>query len=233
MPRLLAALVRHGEYHQRADTPSAHQPYPLTTDGRRRAGEAAARFSHWVAAQGWRVAPVIHTSNLLRAWQTAEIFALALAKTGQDTRLAGFDELAERSVGAAANLNLAQIEAVIAADPRCSPLPAGWKSDSDFRLPLTGAESLRQAGSRVAGHLRATMATLRESQPSEDTLQLFVGHGAAFRHAAAELGALPAREVVQVSMHHARPVILEYRAAADWPRVGGDWKVRSRSPHLD
>nr|WP_241263144.1 histidine phosphatase family protein [Parahaliea mediterranea] len=229
---MLAALVRHGEYHQRSDTPSAHQPYPLTDDGRRRAAEAARRFVGWLAGRGWRVAPVIHASNLLRAWQTAEIFAGALAAAGLETRIDAYDELAERSVGAAANLSLAQIADVIAADPRCLPLPPGWKSDSDFRLPLTGAESLRQAGARVALHLRATMDALRASAPSEDTLQLFVGHGAAFRHAAADLGALPREEVGRVSMHHARPVILECRGAAGWRRVSGEWKARGaeRSP---
>ena len=34
MPRLISALVRHCQYDQKANTPSAHQPYALTDQGR-------------------------------------------------------------------------------------------------------------------------------------------------------------------------------------------------------
>ena len=42
MPRLIAALIRHGDYRQLPDTPSAHQPFPLTDLGEHQAREAAA-----------------------------------------------------------------------------------------------------------------------------------------------------------------------------------------------
>ena len=40
MPRLVAALLRHAEYRQLPDTPSAHQPFPLTDKGRQQAKQA-------------------------------------------------------------------------------------------------------------------------------------------------------------------------------------------------
>lgn len=46
MPRLIAALIRHAEYQQLPDTPSAHQPFALTTTGEQQE-RAAAR---WLAA---------------------------------------------------------------------------------------------------------------------------------------------------------------------------------------
>ena len=42
MARLFAALIRHGEYAQLPDTPSAHQPFALTDKGRAQAYDAAA-----------------------------------------------------------------------------------------------------------------------------------------------------------------------------------------------
>ena len=41
MPRLIAALIRHGDYHQLARTPSAHQPFALNLAGREQARAGA------------------------------------------------------------------------------------------------------------------------------------------------------------------------------------------------
>ncbi|TXS95778.1 histidine phosphatase family protein [Parahaliea maris] len=228
MPRLYAALVRHGDYHQLADTPSAHQPFALTDAGYREAEVEASRFARQLQGENWVLADELHTSTLLRAWQTARIYAQALALgEGPGLTTVEFGALAERCVGAAANLSLGQIAEVIASDPRYEALPPDWKSDSDFCLPFLGAESLWQAGERVAAHIRAAMQGLAASA-TRDSLQLFVGHGAAFRHAAALLGALPRDQVAAVSMYHARPVILEWRAQGPWRHVAGDWKPRGR-----
>jgi 2,3-bisphosphoglycerate-dependent phosphoglycerate mutase len=228
MPRLIAALVRHADYRQLPHTPSAHQPFPLTDAGRDQALQAAGKLQQDAARQGWDIAGEIHSSELLRAWETATIIAQHLA--GEHT-VSEFAELAERSVGNAANLSISQIEAVVGDDPRCSPLPKDWKSDSRFCLPLQGAESLVDAGERVAGHLRTAMQRLGE-HARVDTAMVFVGHGAAIRHAAYTLGVLHFGEIARLSMYHAEPVYIEY-SATGWQHVAGNWKVREQAVELD
>ncbi len=224
-PRLLAAIVRHGDYHQLPDTPSAHQPFPLTSDGREQAKRAGCELRDMLDTFGCDLAPQIDSSNLLRAWQTASLMQSVLGEDRRGVAVKGFDALAERGLGSAANLSAAQIEAVIADDPRFASLPANWKSNSHFRLPLQGAESLMDAGERVASHLTAQMQALGQHSEA-DVLKLFVGHGAAFRHAAHQLGILAFDEIARLSMHHARPVLLEYRHEQGWRHIAGEWKVR-------
>lgn len=227
MGRLVAAIVRHGDYHQLPDTPSAHQPFPLTGRGEAQAGQAAAAIRTALAGHGWRLLPQIDCSNLLRAWQTARIMADRLGEAlAERFEVQGFDALAERGLGSAANLAIGQIEAVVRQDPRFAPLPADWKANSEFRLPLQGAESLLEAGQRVADHMLRRMAALWDPD-APDRLKLFVGHGAAFRHAAYRLGVLSYADIARLSMHHADPVYLEYDDG-EWRHVAGAWKVRGR-----
>ncbi len=227
MARVIAALIRHADYQQLVDTPSAHQPFPLTREGEAQARNAAPVLAQLADENGWTISPAIDSSQLLRAWQTAAIIADGLAgHLAQTARLHGFDELAERGLGSANNLTIEQIEKVIRLDPRFDALPADWKSNSRFRLPLQGAESLLQAGERVAAHLVRRMDALAQDA-TVDTLKLFVGHGAAFRHAAFALGVLNHEQIAQLSMHHARPVCLEYLPGGQWRHVAGDWKVRA------
>jgi 2,3-bisphosphoglycerate-dependent phosphoglycerate mutase len=94
-------------------------------------------------------------------------------------------------------------------------------------LPLPGAESLLQAGERVAGHLSESMAALPPDD--HDRVKVFVGHGAAFRHAAYHLGVLAFEQLRQLSMFHCQPLMLEYLPDGSWRHVGGDWKVREES----
>ena len=97
MANLIAALVRHGEYHQLQDTPSAHQPFPLNEAGERQAADAADELCTLIERNDWELVPVIDSSRMLRAWQTAGIFAYRLAGTSdQDIRVESLDELAER-----------------------------------------------------------------------------------------------------------------------------------------
>jgi broad specificity phosphatase PhoE len=228
MPRLIAALIRHGGYQQLPETPSAHQPFPLTAEGEAQARQAAATLRETVNSNGWILSPSVDSSQLLRAWQTAQIITGELADLfPTPPELIGFDDLAERGLGSAANLTIGQIEAVIRQDPRFPELPTDWKSNSRFRLPLQGAESLLEAGERVAAHLNRQMETLAESAKA-DTLKLFIGHGAAFRHAAYHLGVLAYEQIAQLSMHHAQPVFLEYLPGGEWQHICGEWKVRTR-----
>ena len=226
MSRLIAALIRHADYQQLADTPSAHQPFPLTRAGKTETIAATQSLKDFLQSGHYSLSPEIDCSHMLRAWQTAEIIAATMTDqfTGPPL-LKSFDALAERGVGSVANLTVSQIEHIISEDPRFDELPSGWKSDSHYRLPFQGAESLLEAGERVATHLQHRMQALRESVTG-DTMKLFVGHGAAFRHAAFHLGVLSLEQVSQLSMHHARPVLFEYRHDGNWLHVGGDWKVR-------
>ncbi len=228
MPKLIAALIRHGDYRQLPETPSAHQPFPLTTEGKIQAKEAGTTLRETLRASGWALSPSVDSSQLLRAWQTAQIITGELAaQFDTPPEVTGFDDLAERGLGSAANLTITAIEAIVREDPRFPELPPDWKSNSRFRLPLQGAESLLQAGERVAAHIKASMEMLA-GQVDRDTLKLFVGHGAAFRHAAYHMGVLSFEQIAQLSMYHAQPVFLEYRAKKGWRHIGGEWKVRAR-----
>lgn len=219
------ALVRHGSYAQAPNTPSAGQPWSLTPGAAAQCRDGAAEIAAIAGQLGLRVHPVIHSSVLLRAWQTAGQLALAL---GLDVdAIATSEDLIERSVGSFANLSLTEIETALAGDPRSPVPPPGWKSDPHYRLPCPGAESLLEAGARVAGYLRGLAATV-----ADDELVVVVGHGAAFRHAAAVLGVLALEEAQGLSMHHARPVVLRHTNAT-WRSVAGHWKVRAGEPAID
>lgn len=240
------ALIRHGEYHQQRDTPSAHQPHPLTREGEVHAEAGAQEVLALCHLHGWQIEDCLHSSTLLRAWQTGSFMAATLERAlGQPFKLITHDVLCERGLGSAANLTARQIEHVISQDPRMSALPNDWKSNSHYRLPLPGAESLLQAGERVAAYLHALPLPA-----SSASLTLVIGHGAAFRHAAHLLGVLAFEEIARLSMHHGRPVILEevlledvceaeddnalqaasapedVRTTTQWRHVAGEWKQR-------
>lgn len=227
MGRSFAALVRHGDYQQLPDTPSAHQPFPLIPRGEEQARAAAQILRDMLRRHQWQLVPEIDSSLLLRAWQTAHIIAARLAgAAGLEPHVDSFEALAERGLGSAANLSMAQIRDVIHQDPRFPDLPSNWKADSHYRLPLQGAESLLEAGERVARHLRRRMAALGPAG-SRDRLKIFVGHGAALRHAACHLGVLDRGDIAKFSMYHGQPVVLEFLPGGLWRHVEGDWKLRT------
>lgn len=183
-------------------------------------------------ANGWRLNSKLHVSSLLRAWQTANLAAGQLAKRrGGVVEVVSTIALHERSVGSAANLTVSEIEAAVQADPRYEALPDGWKSKAHTRLPFPGAESLAEAGERVARYVREVLASV----DTEDDPQLvvFIGHGASLRHAGVELGLFENYdEARSVSMYHARPVV--YAAApGGWLHESGEWKPRKQETRID
>lgn len=212
------AFIRHGAYHQKPDTPSALQPFPLTDQGTEEVHRQAKAFTDWCRDSDQTLAPTLQVSPLLRAWQTAAVFAEAL-----ELEMHATDALCERSVGALANLSIDEIETVLAVDPRHQAPPENWKSDSHYCLPVVGAESLLQAGRRVADHVLAT------AQPNQ--LTLYVGHGASIRHAAFHLGLLAFDDIARLSMHHAQPVVLDLDG--DGSPIWGHWKTRHAREALD
>ena len=227
MARLFAALIRHGEYAQHPNTPSAHQPFALTDTGRAQAYDAALELYDVVGKNACSLIASIDSSRLLRGWQTAQLISARLQSLGMsESRVDSFDALAERSVGSAANLSVDRIVELIRQDPRYPEPPADWKASSHYRLPLQGAESLLEAGERVASHLVSRMNELR-AEITSDSLKVFVGHGAAFRHAAFQLGVLQFEQIAQLSMYHTRPIYLEYLYNGMWRHVEGEWKLRA------
>ncbi len=234
MANVIVAIMRHAEYEQPSGVPSAHLPHPLTATGREQARAVAGELRAKAEAEGWAIDSAVHTSVSLRAWETGKLVADSLGEgLGRSFEVHSFEALCERCVGAAANLTVAQIEEVIAKDPRYPPLPPGWKSRSDFQLPLPGAESLLTAGAKVAAHLRASLSTLA-SRVERDTLRLVVGHGASLRHAAYHLGLLPDLGAVRArSMFHCRPIFFAWKPDEPWDQIAGDWKHRHRPEQPD
>lgn len=217
------AIIRHGAYHQRPGTPSARQPYPLTDKGLAQARACGDDLARLIADHDLTLVPVIRSSRQLRAFQTASEIATRLRDHGhQMTEIRETSALAERGLGSAANLTVTEIEEVLRSDPRTAPPPPGWKSDSDYRLPLEGAESLMEAGARVAAHLREAAA----ATAGPNSLTIHVGHGAAFRHACHHLGILAKEDLPKLSMFHARALLLCYTGDDRWSRIHGDWKIR-------
>lgn len=225
MTRLIAAFIRHGEYHQLPNTPSAHQPFALNEVGQQQSRQAALAMSRFIRDNNWQLIEQVDSSNLLRAWQTAQIYIEQLSHLFEKKpELQSFESLAERGLGSAANLTTQQIEAIFQDDPRFEALKPNWKSDSYFCLPLQGAESLMMAGQRVAEHLQKQMSLIPRLE--KDQVKLFVGHGAAFRHAAYKLGIIEFDDIAKLSMFHAQPIYIEYLPDSGWKHIAGEWKIR-------
>ena len=225
------AWIRHGEYSQLPGVPSAHLLQGLTARGREQARAAAHGVWAFAREHELELHAVVDCSSLRRAWETADLMRGELRRIGgPELALEEVAVLAERSLGAAANLTVDEIEAALAADPRFEVPPHGWKRDPGYRLPLIGAESLEQAGARVARHVTTRMRALA----GDACLKLFVGHGGAFRHAAGALGLLPREGIRQRSMQHAAPLYFEHLALQGMPErfvhLAGQWLLRGDDP---
>lgn len=233
MAEVTAALCRHGQYEQPAGVPSAHLPHPLTAKGREQSRALGAELYDLAQTRGLRIDPVLDCSPLLRAYETAQIVAEHLHElTGNQYRVEEFDSLSERCLGAAANLRVDEIEAILERDPRYEVPPDGWKASADYRLPFLGAESLLEAGARIARHLRTRTDRLHREHQSP-VLKVFVGHGGGIRHAAACLGALRLAQVPTLSMHYASAVCLRADGTRPWRHVAGQWKQRGNATPVD
>jgi 2,3-bisphosphoglycerate-dependent phosphoglycerate mutase len=219
------ALIRHGAYEQLPNVPSALQPFPLTREGTDEVRQQARAFGLWLRATGHTLDPLVETSTLLRAWQTGQIYMEELHEFfPAPPQLKSFSSLCERSVGAVANLSVSEIERIIELDPRFDTPPVNWKSDSDYRLPFDGAESMIEAGKRVARHL----LSWREGAESgmKSGIKLFVGHGASIRHAASQLNAIKRCDIKRLSMFYGHPVVLAFSEDSCPSLLFGQWKQR-------
>jgi 2,3-bisphosphoglycerate-dependent phosphoglycerate mutase len=214
------ALIRHGEYAQPVGVPSAHLPYGLTESGAAQAREAAAAVLEFARRSELTLDPVIDCSRMRRAWETASWMAEALNEAvGRRFECREFEELAERSMGAVANLSVEAIEAILLDDPRCSVPPPGWKRESEYRRAAALPGAAENVGNKAA------------------CLKLLVGHGGAFRHAACELGVLSTDQVASLSMGYGVPVYLQVERTESgrdqFVHIAGHWRQRQSGGALD
>ncbi|MCP4908604.1 MAG: histidine phosphatase family protein [bacterium] len=226
--RRVVAFVRHGHFDRPEGTASAHSLFPLSAEGRGQAERAAGPILEMCQDLELEIDSRIEASQLLRAWETANIVAGSLSERLAEEKHQRFhviqrDELIERGLGSAANLTFERIHEMLASDPRLGPLPDGWRRMPEFRLPVQGAESLMQAGARVA----ARVATSIDSIPGEDprdVVRLFVAHSGCLRHAAVVLGAVDVRAVPELSMDFTQAVMIEKLPSGDWIHIGGQFR---------
>ncbi|HIF94587.1 MAG: phosphoglycerate mutase family protein [Myxococcales bacterium] len=222
--RRVAAFVRHGHFDRPDQVASAHSLFPLSATGRDQARNAADPILDCCEELGLELDLRIEVSQLLRAWETANLIAESLHnRTGKRFHVIGHNELVERGMGSCANMTFDAVRDILAEDPRLGPLPEGWRRMPEFRLPVQGAESLMQAGARTA----ARVATSLDSIPAEDSrdlMRLFVAHSGCLRHAAVALGALDVRIVPGLSMDFAQTIYLEKLLNGDWIQLAGQFK---------
>lgn len=221
------AFLRHGSYQQKPNVPSAWQPYPLDPSGVTQSVQATKTLVDFAQHHQLTVANKIHCSTLLRAWQTAKTLTDHLPNP---TTIVSHAQLNERSVGALANLSVDEIDQILQQDPRFEHPGFAWKADSYYRLPFDGAESLIEAGHRVADYIQQTLHSTAAAQQ----LQIFVGHGASFRHAAFHMGILSFEQIAHYSMHYAQPLFFKWDAQTQrFQHLDGQWKLRAPKDTTD
>lgn len=189
---------------------------------------AAKIIKQFAEAHKLKIHSTVHSSNLLRAWQTAKIIK---ENINNHFDIETSSLLNERSVGAVANLTVTEIEELLKEDPRYECSDFNWKSDSYYCLPFDRAESLMQSGERLATLINKEFVSLRKSF-KQNTLMIIVGHGASFRHAAYLLGIIEFEDIAKYLMYHAAPLFFEYTEAKNQPdrsfvKIHGGLKVRA------
>jgi broad specificity phosphatase PhoE len=172
------ALIRHGEYAQPAGVPSAHLPYGLTPAGVAQARDAALALLDFARSSALTLQPIIDCSKLRRLADSGRHGAHARAAHRSGLHLPRARRLAERSLGALANLSVEAIEAIVRDDPRYAAPPPGWKRLSGIGFPIQVVSP--GGGGRTRGaRLRSCAAELWENRLARaqaSSLKLLVGH---------------------------------------------------------
>ena len=116
------AVIRHGAYEQLPNVPSALQPFALTVEGAQEVRQQAQVFAQWLEENDIKLDPLVDSSTLLRAWQTASIYVETLRDYFAGTpQIESYSALCGRSVGAVDNLLFDHDVGVLGLEPR---LPA-------------------------------------------------------------------------------------------------------------
>jgi 2,3-bisphosphoglycerate-dependent phosphoglycerate mutase len=224
--RRIAALIRHGHFDRPESVASAQSLFPLSERGRAQARAASEPILALCEEQGIELDPRIEASQLLRAWETANLIAESLStRTQKRFHVLQRDELIERGLGSCANMTFDRIRSMLAEDPRLGVLPEDWRRMPEFRLPVQGAESLMQAGARTATRVATSMDSIPDEDP-RDLMRIFVAHSGCLRHAVVQLGALDVRVVSGLSMDFAQTVFVEKLSNGDWVHIAGQFKKR-------
>lgn len=204
-------------------------PYGLNERGKKQSRDLGTELLKFADERSLQIHPVFYSSVLLRAYESARI---CQQQMGIDLQISQHMELNERSVGSLSNLEISQIEEVVANDPRYPDLPDGWKSQSNYRLPYPGAESLMQAGIRVAHFVEKTIREIA-MQDGAGKVVLFFSHGAAIRHCALHWGILSNEDIPRLSMHHCSPVFFKTLNGEKFIKTAGEWKIREKKERND
>jgi len=226
--RRVAGLVRHGHFDRPDQTASAQSLFPLSATGQDQARRAVDPILDYCEELGLELDSRLESSQLLRAWETANLIAEALtARTGRRFHVLQRDELIERGLGSCANMTFGAIGEMLGQDPRLGPLPENWRRLPEFRLPVQGSESLMQAGARAAARIATSLDSIPAEDP-RDVMRLFVAHSGCLRHAAVALGAIDVRVVPELSMDFAQTVLVEKLPRGDWVHIAGEFRKQLR-----
>jgi 2,3-bisphosphoglycerate-dependent phosphoglycerate mutase len=224
MSRFIAVFMRHGALKQPAGIVGGNLPFPLTAAGENQAADAGQRLAALADEMNFKVDDDLECSPNEGVWQTAAIIGEELEDlTHRSYRALERAEMSGRSLGSAANLKAAQIKSLIEEDLRFTNAPKDWLSNSDYRPPFAGVETLGAAGERLGGFIRQRTGEMWPHLTG-DTLKVFLGHGSALLHAAAYLGVLPAKRAARLALPHAGWALIEFNAAGQCSLLSADWR---------
>jgi broad specificity phosphatase PhoE len=140
-------LVRHGFSTGNRDGRIQGQwDTELTTDGRRQAGATGRFLAHYFAGMGWRV-NALYSSDLRRAWHTAEVIGRYLHLT--PIRVPG---LREMHAGLVEGMTTEEWQALY------PEVEQGWRDRTDLDFGWPGGETRRQLVERVTNTIKSIVA---------------------------------------------------------------------------
>lgn len=162
----------------------------------------------------------IHTAPSLKAYQTAHILAHEISQGQEHLEVLECEQLSERKLGEATNLSLDEIEQILKLDPRTQSPSRGWEHNSWYKLPFSGAESLMEAGLRVAAHLQKCTEELHFGPKR---CQVVIADSNAICHAASCLGLIQSKDIPQRKLAPCAPLFLHRRHRGHWELISGQW----------
>ncbi len=140
-------LVRHGFSTGNRDGRIQGQwDTALTTEGRRQAGATGRFLAHYFAGMGWNIT-ALYSSDLRRAWHTAEVIGRYLHLT--PIRVPG---LREMHAGLVEGMTSAEWQGLY------PEVEQGWRNRADLDFGWPGGETRRQLVERVTNTINSIVA---------------------------------------------------------------------------